>query len=192
MSRSRSRRCAGASRRFSALVEDFTTDAKARGEGVALAHAGQACAVLYNGLGRYEQAFAAVREAVDVAPERPRPARSPSRGGGGPHRRARHRGTGARAAHAHHPSQRERLGARGRGSLARLLSDGAAAERLYQEAIERLRRTRVRVQLARTHLLYGEWLRRERRRLDARDQLRTALELFTTMGAEGFAGARRA
>ena len=68
-----------------------------------------------------------------------------------------------------------------------LLSDGDAAERLYQEAIERLRRTRVRVQLARTHLLYGEWLRRERRRLDARDQLRTARELFTSMGVEAFA-----
>jgi DNA-binding CsgD family transcriptional regulator len=68
-----------------------------------------------------------------------------------------------------------------------LLSDGDAAERLYQEAIERLRRTRVRVQLSRSHLLYGEWLRRERRRLDARDQLRTARELFTSMGAEAFA-----
>jgi DNA-binding CsgD family transcriptional regulator len=45
----------------------------------------------------------------------------------------------------------------------------------------------VRVQLARSHLLYGEWLRRERRRLDARDQLRTALELFTSMGVEAFA-----
>jgi DNA-binding CsgD family transcriptional regulator len=69
-----------------------------------------------------------------------------------------------------------------------LLSDGEPAERLYQEAIERLRRTRVRVQLARTHLLYGEWLRRERRRVDARDQLRTALEIFTLMGVEAFAG----
>src|SRR5205814_3829510 len=53
---------------LSALVEDFTTDAKARGEGFALPFAGQAVAVLYNGLGRYEEAFAAVREVVDVAP----------------------------------------------------------------------------------------------------------------------------
>ena len=68
-----------------------------------------------------------------------------------------------------------------------LLTDGDADERLYQEAIERLRRTRVRVQLARTHLLYGEWLRRERRRGDAREQLRTAHEMFTSIGAEAFA-----
>src|SRR5205085_8368396 len=68
-----------------------------------------------------------------------------------------------------------------------LLSDGDAADRLYQEAIERLRRTRVRVQLARTHLLYGEWLRRERRRLDSRGELRAALELFMSIGAEAFA-----
>ena len=69
-----------------------------------------------------------------------------------------------------------------------LLSDGDAADRLYQEAIERLRRTRVRVQLARTHLLYGEWLRRKRRSLDAREQLRTAFEMFTAMGVQAFAG----
>jgi DNA-binding CsgD family transcriptional regulator len=68
-----------------------------------------------------------------------------------------------------------------------LLSEGDAAEALYREAIERLGGTRVRVELARGHLLYGEWLRRERRRLDAREHLRTAHTLFTEFGMEGFA-----
>jgi DNA-binding CsgD family transcriptional regulator len=68
-----------------------------------------------------------------------------------------------------------------------LLSDGADAESLYREAITRLGRTSIRVQLARTHLVYGEWLRRERRRMDAREQLRTAHELFRDFGVEGFA-----
>jgi hypothetical protein len=72
-----------------------------------------------------------------------------------------------------------------------LMSEGEAAERLYLEAIERLGRTRIRVELARSHLLYGEWLRRERWHLNAREQLRTAYELFTRMGAEAFAGRAR-
>jgi ATP/maltotriose-dependent transcriptional regulator MalT len=68
-----------------------------------------------------------------------------------------------------------------------LLSEGEAAERLYLEAIERLGRTRVLVALARAHLLYGEWLRRQHRRLDAREQLRVAHQLYGSMGMEGFA-----
>ena len=68
-----------------------------------------------------------------------------------------------------------------------LLSEGEVAERLYTEAVERLTRTRVRVELARAHLLYGEWLRRENRRVDAREQLRCAREMFVSMGAEAFA-----
>ena len=72
-----------------------------------------------------------------------------------------------------------------------MLTEEEAAERLYHEAIERLRRTRIRVELARAHLLYGEWLRREPRRLDAREQLRHAHTLFTEFGMEAFAGRAR-
>jgi DNA-binding CsgD family transcriptional regulator len=68
-----------------------------------------------------------------------------------------------------------------------LLSEGEVAESLYRESIAHLSGTRVRLELVRTHLLYGEWLRRERRRLDARKHLRTALEAFTSIGAAAFA-----
>jgi DNA-binding CsgD family transcriptional regulator len=72
-----------------------------------------------------------------------------------------------------------------------LLAEGGEAENLYRQAIERLGHTSIRLQLARAHLLYGEWLRRERRRREARDQLRTALELFSSMGIEAFADRAR-
>jgi DNA-binding CsgD family transcriptional regulator len=68
-----------------------------------------------------------------------------------------------------------------------LLSEGEVAERLYGDSIARLGKTRVRAELARSHLLYGEWLRRERRRVDAREQLRIAHEMLASMGAEAFA-----
>ncbi|MGM7670303.1 helix-turn-helix transcriptional regulator [Microbacterium sp. A93] len=67
-----------------------------------------------------------------------------------------------------------------------LTSTGHAAEKLYREAIEHLRDCRIVTHLARTHLVYGEWLRREGRRKDAREQLRTAHELLSDMGAEAF------
>ena len=75
------------------------------------------------------------------------------------------------------------MAARSRG----LLSDGDEAEGLYRDAIERLGRTRARLELARTHLVYGEWLRRASRRVDAREQLRKADQMFTEMGARAFA-----
>ncbi|HEV3054713.1 MAG TPA: LuxR C-terminal-related transcriptional regulator, partial [Solirubrobacteraceae bacterium] len=68
-----------------------------------------------------------------------------------------------------------------------LLSEGELAESLYRQSIEHLSGTRVRLELARTHLLYGEWLRRERRRVDAREELRIAYEMFTSMGTAAFA-----
>ena len=76
------------------------------------------------------------------------------------------------------------------GTLARsraLLEAGGRADELYREAIERLRRSRAAPQLARAHLVYGEWLRRERRRREAREQLRTARDMFVFMGAQAFA-----
>jgi len=68
-----------------------------------------------------------------------------------------------------------------------LLSHGADADGLYRQAIDRLRRTRLRPELARAHLLYGEWLRSEGRRTDAREQLRTAYDMLAAIGMEAFA-----
>src|SRR4051794_24264432 len=174
-----------------AVVEDFITDAQQRGEGFALAFVGQARAVLYNGLGRYEEALATVREAVDVAPYSELSTPSAVAELVEAAARVGEYGIAERALErltlTTQPSGSDwALGVEARSRA--LNSDGDVAEGLYEEAIERLRRTRVRVQLARTHLIYGEWLRRERRRLDARSQLRTALEMFTSMGAEAFAG----
>jgi len=72
-----------------------------------------------------------------------------------------------------------------------LLAEGDVAEALYREAVDRLGRTPLRTELARAHLLYGEWLRRENRRVDGREHLRVAYDMFAAMGAEGFADRAR-
>jgi ATP/maltotriose-dependent transcriptional regulator MalT len=72
-----------------------------------------------------------------------------------------------------------------------LISEGDLADRLYRDSITHLRRVPVRAELARSHLLYGEWLRRERRRVDAREQLRTAHEMLSTTGIDAFADRAR-
>jgi DNA-binding CsgD family transcriptional regulator len=176
---------------FSKLVETTTGDVTARGEGFVLGIARQATAALNNGLGRYDVALTAVREAVDVEPSdeigspRTMPELIEAAVRSGEHRLAE------RALERLAQSTRAGDTDWGLGLEARsraMLTDGDAADGLYREAIERLGRTRNRLQLARAHLLYGEWLRRERRRVDAREQLRTALEMFTSMGTEAFAG----
>ncbi|WP_196807131.1 ATP-binding protein [Candidatus Solirubrobacter pratensis] len=173
---------------FSELIRTTIGDAEARGEGIALTNAEFLSGGLNNGLGRYEAALAAVlpaerfysegpaiwalTELIEAAVRLGQPERA---------RRAFERiQETTRAAGTDWALGIEaRLGA--------LLSDGDDAEALYLEAISRLGRTRIRVQLARTHLLYGEWLRRQRRRLDAREQLRTAHEFFRDAGMEAFA-----
>jgi DNA-binding CsgD family transcriptional regulator len=169
-------------------IEAAAQDARARGLGRAISFAQWATALLYNGLGRYQDALAAaqracahehvgffgwaLKELVEAAAR-----------------------TDAREVASDAISQlAERTRASDTdwglgieaGSRA-LVSDGEVAERLYQEAIERLSRTRIRVELARARLHYGEWLRRERRRVDARDQLRRAYDDFASTGAEAFA-----
>jgi DNA-binding CsgD family transcriptional regulator len=175
---------------LSELIEITTSEAVSRGEGFALAITAQVTAVLNNGLGRYDVALAAVREAVDV--ELFSEMGSPRAvaelieaavrcGEHGLAERALERLTVTTQASGTDWA----LGVEARSRA--LLADADAADSVYREAIERLGRTRLRLQLARAHLVYGEWLRRERRRLDAREQLRTALEMFTSMGTEAFA-----
>jgi DNA-binding CsgD family transcriptional regulator len=144
--------------------------------------------VLYNGLGRHEAACDAVREALQPDPIgygsslMPELAEAASR-------------TDDRALLEYALewlSERTRVLSSGWASgiearVRALLGEGEVAEDLYRQSIEHLSGTRVRLELARTHLLYGEWLRRERRRLDARTQLRAALEMFTGIGADAFA-----
>ena len=173
---------------LSELTESTGGEAAARGEGLGLAVAELARATLYNGLGRYEAAMAAVQEAGErsyqfgLTRAVAELIEAAARCGNRP--LAQH-ALEWLAEMAHATGTEWALGTEARSRA--LLSDGEAADSLYREAIERLQRTRVRVELARAHLLYGEWLRRKRRRLDARDQLRSAHEMLTGMGIGAFA-----
>ncbi|HTE61369.1 MAG TPA: LuxR C-terminal-related transcriptional regulator, partial [Solirubrobacteraceae bacterium] len=172
-----------------ALIEDRLHELVARGEGLGLSLIQNATALLYNGLGRYEDALAAARQT----------AAHPEELGASTWALPEVIESAVRSGHVELAADAlERLSETTRASGTEwalgievrsraLLSEGEAAEPLYREAIERLGRTRVRLELARAHLLYGEWLRRQNRRLDAREQLRAAHSMFAGMGAEAFA-----
>ena len=174
---------------LSELIRTSVNEAEARGEGFALGVAEFLSGVLNNGLGRYDAALAAVRQTERFYEEGPATWALPELVEAAA--RCEECEVAERALERLTESTRASGTERALGIEARsraLLSDADAAESLYREAIDRLGRSRVRVDLARAHLLYGEWLSRERRRLDAREQLRTAFEMFTAMGIEAFAG----
>jgi DNA-binding CsgD family transcriptional regulator len=177
----------GKEQQTSEVIEASIRDATTRGEERVITQAEYATAVLRNGLGHYRVALAAVQGAsqyeellsVWLLPELVEAA-------------ARSGERQLAAAALQRLAERTRASGTdcGLGIEARfraLLSEAEVAERLYREAIDRLSGTRAATDLARARLLFGEWLRRERRRLEARRQLRTAHELFTSMGAEAFA-----
>ena len=170
------------------------TEVLPRGEGIGLTIAHWASALLCNSLGHYDDALAA----AELASEHPEDLRFCTRALVELIEAAARSGQPERAADGLRrltESTRARGTELALGTEARsraLLSEGKAAESLYREAIERLARTRVSTALARANLLYGEWLRRERRRLDARVPLRVAYQMFTTMGMEAFTDAQRA
>ena len=177
----------------SMLFAATTKDAGERGEGLGITIAAWATALLNNGLGRYEDALAAAEQASEATPglsisdwalveliEAATRCRKISRASEALERLVKSTDVGE-------SDWAVGLAARSRA----LLSEGEAAERLYLEGIDRLGRTRLRPELARARLLYGEWLRRENRRADAREQLRTAYDVFAAMGADGFADRAR-
>ncbi|TDO46629.1 regulatory LuxR family protein [Kribbella sp. VKM Ac-2527] len=171
------------------LIATTMDDVLARGEGGGLTFTHWANAVLMNGLARYSDALASARAATEDPKDLgvaswslPELVEAAVRSGR------------PELAAEGHDQLAELTRASGTdwalGLLARsgaLLATGPAAESGYQEAIERLGRTRLRLDLARTQLLYGEWLRREGRRQDARGQLRKAYDVLAAVGADAFA-----
>jgi DNA-binding CsgD family transcriptional regulator len=175
------------------LIRGCLDDVVPPGEGIGVTMAHWARAVLCNGLGKYEEAAAAAGQAA----AEPRELCSPKWALGELVESATRSGQERTAAAA-----LEQLSAMTRASgtdwalgieasRRALLCRGATADALHREAIERLDRTLVRVELARAQLLYGEWLRREGRRADARVQLRTAHEALAAMGLDAFADRAR-
>jgi DNA-binding CsgD family transcriptional regulator len=172
----------------SALVDATIRDASRRGEGYAITGANWTRAVLNNGLGRHDAALAAAQRATayptefglqwalaELVEAAARTGMSDTAAAAGRHLAEMATASGTDWA----------LGVRARCDA--LLAEGAEADGLFRESIMRLGRTRVRAELARAHLLYGEWLRRERRRGEARTQLRTAHDMLEGMGMEAFA-----
>jgi DNA-binding CsgD family transcriptional regulator len=178
----------------SALIEGTIRDVTRRGEGLGVAVAERANAVLNNGLGRYREAMTAAQKIL--ADPRDPDVRYPGVANWAAAEliEAAVRSGMSETAADTHRWLAEMTGASGTGwalgveaRSRALLTDGEAAERLYRESITRLGRTRVRAELARAQLLYGEWLRRQRRRADARAQLRTAQRILEQMGMDAFA-----
>ena len=169
-------------------IQAILAAAEAGGQGGAVTGAHWAAAVLHNGLGRYADALTAAEKAtrdaavftsILVVPELIEAA---ARTGNADVAA----GALERLAETTQPGGNDlALGVEARCRA--LLSDGETAERLYQEAIDRLGRTQLRPDLARAHLLYGEWLRRQGRRADARQHLRTAHDMLTAIGMAAFA-----
>jgi DNA-binding CsgD family transcriptional regulator len=176
-----------------ALSDERRQDVLRRGEGLWLAASDWGSAIRYNGLGRYQDALAVAERAADPGRGLGPPilllaelieaaARS-----GQPERATAPLAQSAEIADA--AGTDWALGTHARAAA--MLARGQAAERLYREAIERLSHIKTRATLARAHLLYGEWLRREHRRVDAREQLRIAYAMLSDMGMDGFADRAR-
>jgi DNA-binding CsgD family transcriptional regulator len=173
---------------LSELIRTTVSAAQTRGEGLALTITEFLSGTLYLGLGRYDAALDAAGGAERYYEEGPAiwalsELIEAAVGSGQPHLAG---GALERIVETTRAAGTDwALGIEARCRA--LLNGGDEADGLYREAIERLGRTRLRVDVARAHLVYGEWLRRERRRLDAREQLSTAFEMFNAMGIEAFA-----
>ena len=173
----------------SAAIASAIELAAAEGQGMAAAWAHWTAAVLYNGLARYKEAASAAQQATSNTLNpwmsmwaMPELVEAAVRAGN----LELARDALERLAETTQPCGNDvALGIEARCRA--LLSHGADADDRYREAIGRLTRTQLRPELARAHLVYGEWLRREDRRLDAREQLRTAHDMFAAIGMEAFA-----